>query len=86
VLVDDLVDVLLVDVRVPGAFRIHDDARAFLAAIEAAGGVDAHAPGPFILSALMRDLAWSFIASAPLHAQHLSGASRRLRQKKTWCL
>jgi hypothetical protein len=35
----------------PGYTTMHGP---FLAAIEAAAGVDAHAAGPFILSALMR--------------------------------
>ncbi|SIT37078.1 hypothetical protein BN2475_100111 [Paraburkholderia ribeironis] len=43
--VDDLVDVGFVDVRVPDAFRIHDERRAELAAIEATGLVDAHLAG-----------------------------------------
>src|SRR2546423_3974056 len=41
VLLDDLVDVGVVEVRVPDAFRIDHDARPLLAAIEAAGLVDA---------------------------------------------
>src|ERR1043166_1865895 len=41
-LLDDLLDVFLVDVGVPGPFRIDDDARSFLAAIEAARLVDAN--------------------------------------------
>src|SRR5476649_2678952 len=42
VLVDDLVDVGLVDVGVPDPLGIDHDDRAFLAAIEAAGGVYTH--------------------------------------------
>src|SRR5476649_2023366 len=42
VLVDDLVDVGLVDVGVPDLFGVDHDDRAFLAAIKATGGVDAH--------------------------------------------
>src|SRR3546814_6372110 len=34
-LLDDLVDIFFIDVRVPDAFRIHDDAWPFLAAIKA---------------------------------------------------
>src|SRR4051812_24653057 len=41
-LLDDLVDVGLVHVGVPDLLRIHHDAGAFLAAVEAAGLVDAH--------------------------------------------
>src|SRR5690606_3067930 len=39
---DDFVDVFLVDEGVPDSFRIHDHDRALVAAIEAAGAVDAH--------------------------------------------
>src|SRR5262245_21124744 len=42
VLVDDLVDVGLVDVRVPDLLGVHDHDGAFVAAIEAARLVDAH--------------------------------------------
>ena len=43
--VDDLVDVVEVDVGVPDRFRINDDAPALVAAIQAAGLVDAHFAG-----------------------------------------
>ncbi|CAG9238348.1 hypothetical protein BCAR13_840140 [Paraburkholderia caribensis] len=43
--IDDLVDIALVDVRVPDAFRIHDDRRPFLAAVETPRLVDAHLAG-----------------------------------------
>src|SRR4029079_3368469 len=42
VLLDDLVDVVLVDVRVPDAFRVHHGNRAALAAVHATGLVHAH--------------------------------------------
>ena len=38
--VDDLVDVVLIDVRVPDAFRIHHDTRPLVATVEAARLVD----------------------------------------------
>src|SRR3546814_13650405 len=41
-LLDDLVDIFFIDVRVPDAFRIHDDAWPFLAAIKAARLIDPH--------------------------------------------
>jgi hypothetical protein len=44
VLLDDLVDVRLVDVRVPDLLGVHDDDRPFVAAVEAAGLVDPHLP------------------------------------------
>src|SRR5581483_2548035 len=59
-LLDDLLDVFLVDVGVPDAFGIDDDARALFAAIEAAGLVDAHVAGPReleLLHALLRVVA-----------------------------
>src|SRR4030095_16355258 len=43
--VDDLVDVMAVHVRVPDRFRVDDDAGTFVAAIQAAGLVDAHLAG-----------------------------------------
>ena len=46
VLLDDLVDVRLVDVGVPDRLGVDDDARAFLAAVEAARLVDADLAGP----------------------------------------
>src|SRR5437764_14440875 len=46
VLLDDLVDISTVDVRIPDRLRINDDARAFLAAIEATGLVDADLARP----------------------------------------
>src|SRR2546421_741530 len=52
VLVDDLVDVFLVDVRVPGALGIHHDAGALLAAVQAARRVDAHLAGAVHLQLL----------------------------------
>src|SRR5262249_25098645 len=54
---NDFVDVGLVHVRVPRAFRVDDDARAFLAAFETARLVDAHASGtcePELFHALFR--------------------------------
>src|SRR5487761_2652604 len=41
-LLDDLVDVVLVDIGVPGFFRVHDDAGALLAAVQTTRLVDAH--------------------------------------------
>src|SRR5487761_1895081 len=41
-LLDDLVDVVLVDIGVPGFFRVHDDAGALLAALQTTRLVDAH--------------------------------------------
>src|SRR5574340_1670286 len=38
---EDLVEVGLVHVGIPDAFRIHDQQRTFVAAVEAAGAVDA---------------------------------------------
>src|SRR4051812_43308844 len=39
---DDFVDVFLVDIGIPGLARIHDEYRAFIAAVEASGAVDAN--------------------------------------------
>src|SRR5262245_391347 len=41
--VDDLVDVVLVDVRVPDRLRVHHRHRSARTAVQAAGLVDAHA-------------------------------------------
>src|SRR5437762_7364572 len=46
VFLDDLVDVSAVDIRVPDRVRINDDARTLLAAVEAAGLVDAELARP----------------------------------------
>ena len=43
--VDDLVDVVEVDVGVPDRFRINDDSWTLVAAIQAAGFVNAHLAG-----------------------------------------
>src|SRR5262249_52012243 len=40
--IDDLVDVVPVDIGVPDRVRVNDDDRAFLAAVETTGLVDAH--------------------------------------------
>src|SRR5690606_18127172 len=40
--VDDVIDIALVDIGVPDAFRVDDHDRPFLAAVQAAGLVDAH--------------------------------------------
>src|ERR1035437_9528500 len=56
VFLDDLVDVMLVDIGVPDFFRVHHDAGAFLAAVEATRLVDARVafPGePEFLHALL---------------------------------
>jgi hypothetical protein len=39
---DDLVNVVCIDVRVPNAFGINDDTRTFLAAIQAPGLIDSN--------------------------------------------
>src|SRR5687768_766606 len=55
-LLDDLVDVLLVDVGIPDLLGVHDHHRALLAAVHAAGRVDAREPGavqPELLHALL---------------------------------
>ena len=42
---DDFVDIFAVHIGVPGFFRINDQYRPELAAVQAASHVDAHAPG-----------------------------------------
>src|SRR5690606_35066783 len=43
--VDDLIDVALVEIGVPDAFRVHDKYRAFLATVQAPSLVDANLAG-----------------------------------------
>jgi len=46
VLLDDFIDILAVDIAVPGGFGVNHQHRAQGAAIETTGGIDAHATFP----------------------------------------
>ena len=85
-LVDDLVDVGLVDVRVPDLLRVDDDHRTLVTAVEAPCLVHAHlalAGEAQRLDAVLGVVA--HLVGLVVLAAGLAGA-RWLQQKKTWCL
>jgi hypothetical protein len=46
VLVNDFVNIVLIDIGIPNAFRVYDEGRSFIAAIETAGLIDPDASLP----------------------------------------